>query len=175
MASLGVEVVILMDQRVLLVLRDDFNVWALPGGGVDPNESLVQAAMREVREETGLVVTLSRLVGFYSRPDWCNGGDNDALYVGQPTSGRFINESNEVRAIGFFDPDDLPHPMVGWHRQRIRDAVSGAIGVTRTQHTPWPFDSSWSLADVRRKFRAGELDQDDVESMFYSSQDSRFI
>ena len=40
MASLGVEVVILMDQRVLLVLRDDFNVWALPGGGVDPNESL---------------------------------------------------------------------------------------------------------------------------------------
>ena len=73
MASLGVEVVILMDQRVLLVLRDDFNVWALPGGGVDPNESLVQAAMREVREETGLVVTLSRLVGFYSRPDWCNG------------------------------------------------------------------------------------------------------
>ena len=71
--------------------------------------------MREVREETGLAVTLSRLVGFYSRPDWCNGGDNDALYVGQPTSGRFINESDEVKAIGFFDPDELPHPMVGWH------------------------------------------------------------
>ena len=63
MASLGVEVVILMDQRVLLVLRDDFNVWALPGGGVDPNESLVQAAMREVREETGVE---SALVGVVS-------------------------------------------------------------------------------------------------------------
>ena len=175
MASLGVEVVILMEQRVLLILRDDFSVWALPGGGVDPGESLVQAAMREVREETGLVVVLSRLVGFYSRPDWCNGGDNDALYVAHPTSGRFINESDEVKAIGLFDPNDLPYPIVGWHRQRIRDAVSGAVGVTRTQHTPWPFDPSWSMADVRCKFRAGELDQDDVESMFYSSRDSRFI
>ena len=172
MASLGVEVVILMEQRVLLILRDDFSVWALPGGGVDPGESLVQAAMREVREETGLVVVISRLVGFYSRPDWCNGGDNDALYVAHSTSGRFINESDEVKAIGLFDPNDLPHPIVGWHRQRIRDAVSGAVGVTRTQHTPWPFDPGWSMADVRRKFRAGEIDQDDVESMFYSLQDS---
>ena len=175
MASLGVEVVILMEQRVLLILRDDFSVWALPGGGVDPGESLVQAAMREVREETGLVVVLSRLVGFYSRPDWCNGGDNDALYAAHPTSGRFINESDEVKAIGLFDPNDLPHPIIGWHRQRIRDAVSGAVGVTRTQHTPWPFDPSWSMADVRCKFRSGELDQNDVESMFYSSRDSRFL
>ena len=164
-----------MEQRVLLILRDDFSVWALPGGGVDLGESLVQAAMREVREETGLIVALSRLVGFYSRPDWCNDGDNDALYVAHPTSGRFINERDEVKAIGLFDPNDLPHPIVGWHRQRIRDAVSGAVGVTRTQHTPWPFDPSWSMADVRCKFRSGELDQNDVESMFYSSRDSRFL
>ena len=85
MASLGVEVVILMEQRVLLILRDDFSVWALPGGGVDPGESLVQAAMREVREETGLVVVLSRLVGFYSRPDWCNGGAVSYTHLTLPT------------------------------------------------------------------------------------------
>ncbi len=175
MASLGVELAIFVDQRVLLILRRDFRVWALPGGAVDTGESLSQAAMREAREETGLVVALSRLVGFYSRPDWCNGGDTDALYVAHPTSGQFIGESEEVSAIGLFDPDDLPQPIVGWHRERIRDAVSGAVGLTRTQRTPWPFDPRWSLADVRRKFQAGELDEGDVEKLFYASEDSLFI
>ena len=175
MPSLGVETAIFIDRRVLLTLRRDFRVWALPGGGVDPGESLVQAAMRETREETGLIVSIARLVGFYSRPDWCNGGDTDAVYVAQPTSGQFIGQSDEVAAIGLFDPNDLPHPMVGWHRERIRDAISGAVGLTRTQHTPWPFDPSWSFADVRRKFQAGELDEEDVEKLFYSSEDSLFI
>ena len=63
----GTSVAILKDNRVLLTKREDFEVWCLPGGGVDPGESIPQAAIREAREETGLTVHLTRLVGLYGR------------------------------------------------------------------------------------------------------------
>ena len=40
MPTLGVAVAILNDNRILLIKREDFEVWALPGGGVDAGESL---------------------------------------------------------------------------------------------------------------------------------------
>ena len=57
MATLCVAVAILKDGRILLVKREDFEIWSLPGGHVESGESVAQAAIREVREETGLRVT----------------------------------------------------------------------------------------------------------------------
>ncbi len=62
---LGVTVAVIDEDRILLTKREDFEVWCLPGGGVDPGESVAQAAIREAREETGLEVQLTRLVGIY--------------------------------------------------------------------------------------------------------------
>jgi 8-oxo-dGTP diphosphatase len=57
--------------RLLLIKRGhppEAGRWSLPGGRIEPGESDQQALMREVREETGLVVAPGRLVGTVDRP-----------------------------------------------------------------------------------------------------------
>lgn len=54
--------------RILLVKRRDNTLWALPGGGHDIGESIEQTAVREVKEETGLDVEVTCLVGIYTNP-----------------------------------------------------------------------------------------------------------
>jgi ADP-ribose pyrophosphatase YjhB (NUDIX family) len=55
--------------RVLLILRTDNNYWSIPGGGVKPGESVRDAAVREVKEETGIDCQVTGLVGIYSDPN----------------------------------------------------------------------------------------------------------
>jgi 8-oxo-dGTP pyrophosphatase MutT (NUDIX family) len=52
----------------LLIRRSDNDNWAVPGGAIDLGESLVQAAVRETREETGILCEVTGLVGIYTNP-----------------------------------------------------------------------------------------------------------
>jgi ADP-ribose pyrophosphatase YjhB (NUDIX family) len=54
--------------EVLLIRRSDNDNWALPGGAIDLGESMVQAAVRETREETGIDCEVTGLVGIYTDP-----------------------------------------------------------------------------------------------------------
>jgi len=54
--------------RLLLEHRVDNDLWALPGGTHDFGESIVGTVIREVREETGLDVEVTGLVGIYTDP-----------------------------------------------------------------------------------------------------------
>jgi 8-oxo-dGTP pyrophosphatase MutT (NUDIX family) len=56
------------DGRVLLIRRSDNDKWALPGGAIDLGESMPQAAVREVAEETGIDCEITGLVGIYTDP-----------------------------------------------------------------------------------------------------------
>jgi len=130
MPTLGVAVAILDDNRILLIKREDFEVWALPGGAVDAGESLAQAAVRE-----------ARLVGVYSRPHWDHGGDHVVLFAGIPSGGVLLQDSGgEVLDARYFARHELPEALVPWHHQRIDDALDGVGGgVAWTQTTIWPF------------------------------------
>jgi 8-oxo-dGTP diphosphatase len=52
--------------RLLLALWNEAGRWTLPGGGVELHESVEEAAVREVREETGYDVELGRLLGVHT-------------------------------------------------------------------------------------------------------------
>ncbi len=65
----SVNVVVENDKgEILMIRRTDNDNWALPGGAIDLGESVTQAAVRETKEETGIDVEITGLVGIYSDP-----------------------------------------------------------------------------------------------------------
>ncbi|MER6913730.1 NUDIX domain-containing protein [Streptomyces sp. NPDC000594] len=111
--------------RILLQRRRDNNLWALPGGGMEMTDSLPGTAVREVREETGLTVEITGLVGTYTDPRhviaYSDGEVRrqfNVCFTARVTGGelKISEESTELR---FIAPDDLPDlPM--HHTQRLR-------------------------------------------------------
>lgn len=155
MINLGVNVAVFQDGRVLLTQREDFEVWCLPGGGVDPGETLAQAAIREVREETGIEVELERLVGMYSRPLWMGKGYHVAVFVAYPIGGTLQPQAGEVIDLGYYDVDAMPYLLWG-QQQRIEDAVAGVVGVIRAQQIP-PDAPQLSRQEVYALFKESGL------------------
>jgi ADP-ribose pyrophosphatase YjhB (NUDIX family) len=130
MPDIGVTVVVMRDDHVLLTRREDFDVWCLPGGSVDPNESVAQAAVREVREETGIDVRLAGMVGVCSRPFWTPKGEHNLIFAAEPLSHTLVPQLGEVTAVGYFPIDQLPQPLVSLphHLTYIQAAFARAWG-----------------------------------------------
>ena len=99
--------------ELLLIERTDNGLWALPGGAQDIGESVVQAAQREVREETGIDVEITGLSGIYSDPRHVIAyGDGEVrqefslCFHAKPVGGqpRSSSESSQARWVS---PDSL--------------------------------------------------------------------
>jgi ADP-ribose pyrophosphatase YjhB (NUDIX family) len=128
----GVSAVILTERGVLLQQRDDNRLWGLPGGAVEPGESVAEALVREVREETGLEVEPLRVIGVYSAPEnhqivtYPDG--NVIHYVSTAFECRIVGGTlvcgEESLALEWFDPERLPPDLLPMSRIRIRDALA---------------------------------------------------
>lgn len=135
---LGVAVVVRdAEGRILLERRSDCGWWGLPGGRVDAGESVAQAAIREVHEETGLTVRITGLVGLYSEPPGriVTFPDNvvhlvDAAVTAEIVSGE-LTISHESEDLRFFPPHDLPADIVPPAKRLLADAIEGLSGVLR--------------------------------------------
>jgi 8-oxo-dGTP pyrophosphatase MutT (NUDIX family) len=117
-------------EKVLLTQRTDNGRWCLPGGGMESGESAAEACEREVWEETGLKVRVTRLIGVYSNPDqlvvYPDG--NKAFFVVLSFEAEIIDGelglSNETTAFGYYSPVEMENmPMHGEHKQRVEDAL----------------------------------------------------
>lgn len=111
--------------RILLQRRRDSGLWALPGGGMEMDDSLPGTAVREVKEETGLDVEITGLVGTYTDPRhviaYTNGEVRrqfNVCFTARIVGGTLAisDESTELR---FVPPQDLAGlPM--HHTQQLR-------------------------------------------------------
>jgi ADP-ribose pyrophosphatase YjhB (NUDIX family) len=119
--------------RLLLIHKIDNDFWALPGGGMDLGESIADAAVREVAEETGLTVEVTGLVGIYSDPGHVMAYDDGEVrqefsvcFHARVLSGEPREDGSETKEVRWVDPDDVAdlsiHPSM---RRRIDDALAG--------------------------------------------------
>jgi ADP-ribose pyrophosphatase YjhB (NUDIX family) len=112
--------------RVLLIRRTDNGLWAIPGGAQDFGEYISETAVRETREESGVEVEVTGIVGLYTNPNhvmaYSDGEVRQqfsicfrARYIsGVPTPS---DESSAVRWVPRDELDELPiHPSM---RMRI--------------------------------------------------------
>lgn len=128
----GASVVVTDDHgRVLLHKRPDNGLWSIPGGGMEPGESITETAIREAEEETGIRVELVRLVGIYSKPNrviaYPNGEVRQQFsicFTGRPVGGQ-LTTGEESEEVGWFAPGQIDGmPMSPVVHRRIQDALA---------------------------------------------------
>ncbi len=125
MPTYSAAVVIFNDDRTKIVLhqREDFRVWALPGGSIEAEETASEAAIRETLEETGYAVALRRKVGEYWRPQLPQGGNRSVCFAGYVIGGKSLTRGAETVRVAWFPLDQLPVRLHIFSREVIRDAV----------------------------------------------------
>lgn len=117
--------------RVLLQRRErDGDVWGFPGGIMDLGESADEAAIREVREETGLETEVLSLIGVYSKyfVTLANGDQCQCvcmMYRMRQTGGQLTVDNHETFELAYFSIPEMPRLYSELHRQVLIDMQSG--------------------------------------------------
>ncbi len=107
-------------KKALLIKRRDVPVWVLPGGGIEPKESSQEAIIREIYEETGLVVEIKKKVGTYIPVNRLT-RYTDLFELVKKKGNLKITE--ETADIAYFPINDLP-PMPPPYHLWIMDAYA---------------------------------------------------
>jgi ADP-ribose pyrophosphatase YjhB (NUDIX family) len=125
--TLGVRVVATdAEGRVLLVRHTYLAGWWLPGGGVDKGETTQAAAVRELREEAGLVArSAPRLISVHSNERFFP-GDHVLVYAVDGYDLTERTSHGEIAEIGWFAPDALPEDAHRSTRARLGEIFGGA-------------------------------------------------
>jgi ADP-ribose pyrophosphatase YjhB (NUDIX family) len=125
--NIGVGGAVVSDGRLLLVRRASRHGrgnWQLPGGFIEPEETIEQAVVREVEEEAGVVGEVEAVLGLRSRYDPGNGNGMYVILLLRPLRGEPIADGREVDYAAYFSLEEIrqlsPLPPVNWEiAQRV--------------------------------------------------------
>ncbi|HEX5605676.1 MAG TPA: NUDIX domain-containing protein [Candidatus Binatia bacterium] len=125
--NIGVGGAVVREHRLLLVRRASrhgHGNWQLPGGFIEPDETMEQAVVREVAEETGVVSEVEAVLGLRSRYDPESGNGMYVILLLTPIRGEPIADGREVDHAAYFSLDEIrqlsPLPPVNWEiAQRV--------------------------------------------------------
>ena len=122
--------------RLLLQKRSDCNQWGFLGGMVEFGESVEEAAVREVKEESGFDVEITSLYGVYSKyfAEYTNGDKAQPivhLFKARIIGGELIDQNDETLELRFFDLNNVPHLFCTQHQDILDDIIAGREYVYR--------------------------------------------
>jgi mutator protein MutT len=127
----SVVIVINNQNEILLEERADDGFFDFPGGGIDLKESAEDAAVRELKEETGLSANRLELFKVYSGEIthyvYFNGDEIygvDCVYICRDYSGEMKPQLSEVKRLFFCSFDKMPEKMSPRNKQIIKDLQS---------------------------------------------------
>jgi 8-oxo-dGTP diphosphatase len=112
---------------ILLIKRDTVpfkGYWALPGGRAEAGETVEQAIVREVKEETGLEVEIVRKIGEYHEQGTEGGIEYDyypACFLAKVIGGEMRRQHGEIQDIQLFSDKDIPENLAFVHNQMVKD------------------------------------------------------
>ncbi|MEJ2866961.1 NUDIX domain-containing protein [Actinomycetospora sp. OC33-EN08] len=120
--------------RLLLIRREDTGQWALPGGIFELDETIAECAVRETREEAGVEIAVTGLVGIYTDPRHVALLDDGraiqplgVCFHARPVGGEARPDGVETTAVAWVEPERLgEYELFPTHRERIADALSGS-------------------------------------------------
>ena len=112
--------------EILLQRRGDSNMWGFPGGAIELGETPEAAAIREVKEETGLDVEVGALIGIYTDFDVrCQNGDRyqsiAIAYELTVVGGALFCDEKETLELKYFTLNDTPKLFCEQHENMLRD------------------------------------------------------
>ncbi|WP_051688441.1 NUDIX hydrolase [Butyrivibrio sp. AE2032] len=118
--------------QVLLQKRSDTGEWCVPGGAMEPGETFVEAATRELYEEVGIRVSDLKLFGLYSGTDreihYPNGDvvySLSVIFITKSYSGEISDSDSEVLEHRFFDRNEIPKDLFTPDARPILDWAAG--------------------------------------------------
>lgn len=122
---MGVRVLMIQDDKVLLIRHTYLNGWFMPGGGLNRNESLEQAARREAKEETGADLGEINLIGIFTNYlQWKT--DHTVVFLCKDF--QITGKSDaEIAQMQFFPLNDLPKGIYPSHRKLLEQYKTGEI------------------------------------------------
>ncbi|MCD5409655.1 MAG: NUDIX hydrolase [Methanocellales archaeon] len=128
--ALAVDAIVLLDNKIALIRRKNppfEGYYALPGGFVERGETVEQALIREVKEETGLDIRIVKLAGAYSDTDRDPRGHVISLCYLAEASGTIAPDS-DAGDVELFDVSQLPE-LAFDHEQMVNDAMEDINGL----------------------------------------------
>jgi 8-oxo-dGTP pyrophosphatase MutT (NUDIX family)/quercetin dioxygenase-like cupin family protein len=121
-------------QRLLLVKRRDSGFWAMPGGSMELSDSLESCARREVREETGVDVAITGMIGTYTDPAtiiaYSDGEVRREFSIllaasAKDASDHALVHDDESTDVQWVKLDELArYPMVAAQARRVSDVLA---------------------------------------------------